>query len=305
MRPGRPSLAAIVVLTACSCSAAVKHQAAPPTYPTTDSPSTTGSPPATTTTLPALTTTSIRPATDPVGLAAELAGVEARLHSPGMHSGQLALQALRQQLAYEYLGAHPEWLPVVLTRVPALWRATVEANGNAAIDLHALSTPVTQAQLQGWRVSSPAAPAALLGDYKQGEAITGVPWQVLAAIHLVETKMSRLQGPSSAGAQGPMQFLPVTWASYGQGDIHNDRDAILAAARYLRAMGAPGDLAGAIYHYNPSQHYVRAVLAYAAQMRADPSAFAAYYHWQVVFFQGGHEVVLPEGYPGVPAIVAG
>lgn len=101
-----------------------------------------------------------------------------------------------------------------------------------------------------------------------------------------------------------MQFIPATWASYGQGNIDDDHDAILGAANYLRAMGAQGDLAGALYHYNPSHAYVQAVMAYADQMRSDPSAFTAYYHWQVLFLLGDGEVVLPEGYPTVAAVAA-
>jgi hypothetical protein len=234
-----------------------------------------------------------------------LGDVESRLHDPRTQPGLLAVEAVREQLAYETIASHPDWLPVVLARLPAQWRATVEANSAAAIDLRTLSTPLSPAQLQAWRISAPAPAATLLGYYMQAEAITGVPWQVLAAIHLVETKMSRLRVTSSAGAQGPMQFLPATWAAYGQGDINDDQDAILAAARYLQAMGAPGDLAEAIYHYNPSQQYVQAVLGYTGQMQTDPSAFAAYYQWQVVVVLEGHEVVLPVGYPQVPAIEAG
>ena len=39
-------------------------------------------------------------------------------------------------------------------------------------------------------------------------------------------------GDSTSRGQGPMQFLPSTWAIYGPGgDIHDDQDAILGAAR--------------------------------------------------------------------------
>ncbi len=309
VRPARFSLAAAVVLAAvvlAACSGPiVKHRAVAKAPPITASPVTTQAAHVTTTTAPALTGAAVHAATDPDRLAAEMTDVEIRLHGPRTSFAGLALQALRQQLAYERLAAHPDWLSVVLARVPARWRATVEANSQAAIDLSALSTPLTPGELKGWKITPPAPAATLLGYYHEAQAITGVPWDVLAAIHLVETKMSRLRVPSSAGAQGPMQFLPATWASYGQGDINSDSNAILAAARYLRAMGAPGDLAGAIYHYNPSQRYVQAVLAYAAQITTDPSAFLTYYYWQVVIVVNGNEVVLPDGYPSVPAIAAG
>src|SRR5215211_6416210 len=94
---------------------------------------------------------------------------------------------------------------------------------------------------------------------------------------------------------------PATWRRYGHGgDIHATGDAILAAARLLRANGAPADMAGALYAYNPSRRYVRAVSAYAGQLRANQRAFLGYYHWQV--FYG--DTLLPEGYPARPATPA-
>ena len=84
----------------------------------------------------------------------------------------------------------------------------------------------------------------------------------LPGIHLVETRMGRIRGASTAGALEPMQFIPSTLAVYGGGDINDLRDAILAAARLLRANGAPRDMADALWHYNPSDDYVRAVTEY-------------------------------------------
>ena len=59
------------------------------------------------------------------------------------------------------------------------------------------------------------------------------------------------------------------------------RLGVLTAARYLHASGAPGDERGALFHYNPSRAYVRAVMLYARQMIRDPRNFYAYYNWQV------------------------
>ena len=65
---------------------------------------------------------------------------------------------------------------------------------------------------------------------------SGVGWNYLAAINLIETRLGSVVGPSTAGAQGPMQFLPSTFAAYGDGgDIHSPRDSIIAAGRYLAA----------------------------------------------------------------------
>ena len=106
----------------------------------------------------------------------------------------------------------------------------------------------------------------------------GLPWQVLAAIARIESGFGRNMGPSSAGAVGYMQFLPATWAAYGvDGDGDGDRDprdyrdAIPAAARYLCASGAPGDLSGALWAYNHADWYVAQVLEQARAYTAEPA----------------------------------
>ncbi|MGC1853224.1 MAG: lytic transglycosylase domain-containing protein [Solirubrobacterales bacterium] len=93
---------------------------------------------------------------------------------------------------------------------------------------------------------------------------------ILAAINFIETGFGANLGPSSAGAQGWMQFMPATWAAYGvDGDGDGDRDpddpwdAIHAAANYLHASGAPKDWRAAIFAYNHADWYVEDVLAAA------------------------------------------
>ena len=79
-----------------------------------------------------------------------------------------------------------------------------------------------------------------------------------------------------------MQFMPATWAAYGLGgDIQDPRDAILGAANYLHANGAPGEPRRALFHYNPSQLYVEATSRYARLFARDPLAFYALYAWPV------------------------
>ena len=105
-----------------------------------------------------------------------------------------------------------------------------------------------------------------------------MPWRT-GAINLVETATGRIRGTSVAGAQGPMQFMPATWAAYGEGDINDPRDAIRGAARYLTANGAPADMAGALWNYNHSDRYVRAVQHYADLIVEHPGAYAGFHGW--------------------------
>ena len=126
------------------------------------------------------------------------------------------------------------------------------------------------------------APAAYEALYV-GAAATcpGLPWQVLSAIGQVESGHGSNTATSYAGAQGPMQFLPSTFARYavdgdgdGLADIASPADAIYTAARYLCANGggSPSGLPGALWHYNHAQWYVDLVLGIARQL--DPSIAA-------------------------------
>ncbi|MDQ4125969.1 MAG: transglycosylase SLT domain-containing protein, partial [Actinomycetota bacterium] len=150
------------------------------------------------------------------------------------------------------------------------------------------------------RLTGPAEPAGLLlRYYRRAERRFGVEWEVLAAVNYVETKFNRVRSSSSAGAQGPMQFLPSTWDAYGLGgDIHDPRDAILGAANYLHASGAPGDYRRALYAYNHSDAYVDAVLLYANRMKRRPHSYYGYYSWQVFVITTKGDVRLTG--PGLP-----
>src|SRR5439155_27193397 len=154
--------------------------------------------------------------------------------------------------------------------------------------------------LPDWAILPPEPLDALVGYYQEAQARYGVPWTYLAAIHFIETRFGRIRGPSSAGALGPMQFLPGTWDIYGEGgDIYANRDAILAAARLLRADGAPDDIDGAVFHFNPDAGYVAAVRIYASGMARDPRELYGYFEWQVIYGYEGGTVILPIGYPQV------
>lgn len=106
---------------------------------------------------------------------------------------------------------------------------------------------------------------------------TGIPWQIFAAIAKVESDFGRNMETSSAGAIGYGQFLPETWAAYGEsGDPYDFRDVIPAMGRYLMASGAPADMPRALYAYNHSWAYVDRVLSYAAAYGyVDPTSIPA------------------------------
>jgi soluble lytic murein transglycosylase-like protein len=143
--------------------------------------------------------------------------------------------------------------------------------------------------VSAFRLGPAVAAAKLRSYYAEAQCRTGIAWQLLAAINFVESDFGRLRESSVAGAQGPMQFMPSTWASYGRGDVHDPHAAILAAARFLRAAGAPRDEKAALYRYNPSPAYVDAVERYAGRIRRSERAFLQYYARPVV-------VRTPNGY---------
>lgn len=137
-------------------------------------------------------------------------------------------------------------------------------------------------------------PPLMLTLYRDAGARYGIDWSVIAAIGSIETDHGRLQAPgvhsgvNEAGCcAGPMQFdiTPEggsTWAAYGvdgnddaRKDIYDPADAVPAAARYLRANGAPDDYRRAIFAYNHASWYVDDVLERAAAYRlAEPESGA-------------------------------
>jgi hypothetical protein len=238
----------------------------------------------------------------PARLASQLTSAETLLGAGAGSPADLARQALIVQLACLRIAAHPRWARLVTAQVAPAQRAAAAADIAATADLVALTPP--GARLPPWRIITAENPAALRADYQAAQAATGVRWPYLAAINFVETDFGRIAGPSSAGAQGPMQFLPATWAIYGHGDIHGARNAILAAGRLLADHGAARDIGSALYAYNPSGRYVDAVLRYASRLRHDPHALISYYSHQVIYRLGRGWVLLPSGYGIDPAVRA-
>jgi len=236
---------------------------------------------------------------DPRELAAALAEVSAALRSSieawtasGGTSGwppprPLVLQALYEQRIYRTLALDPKLAQAVIPLLPPAVRDEATANAAAGEALFSkIRPPDHRIRL---RTRPPLPADGLLGYYEEAERRFGVAWEVLAAVNFVESKFGRVRSASSAGARGPMQFLPSTWKAYGLGgDVNDPHGAILGAANYLAASGAPANYREALHHYNPVNAYVKAVMLYARRMMRVPRTFYAYYNWQVF-------VVTPNG----------
>lgn len=150
-------------------------------------------------------------------------------------------------------------------------------------------------------LQSKSIPEEYMPIYKAAAEEYGVPWELLAAHHRVETKFSTMDPMlSPVGAEGPMQFMPCTFVGWehptcdglgkgnipeaektdpaviaeyggygvdangdGKADPFNAEDAIYSAAHYLSENGAAdGDMERAIFAYNKSDQYVSDILYY-------------------------------------------
>jgi membrane-bound lytic murein transglycosylase B len=192
----------------------------------------------------------------------------------------VTLLALHHQRLLRRMASHRALGDATLARLPRDVRGEVRDTVFARQQLAAI--PRSPGKAPRVRVGAAAPAAQLRRFYAVAERRFGVHWSVLAAVNFVESAFGRLRSKSEAGARGPMQFLPSTWKIYGMGgDIDDPRDAILAAANYLRHSGAPRSYDRALFAYNHSMHYVRAVRRLAARMRRDQRTFLTYYAWQV------------------------
>ena len=227
----------------------------------------------------------------PRRFASELTGVSAELDDaigtwmdqggpPGLPARPVMLRAIHQQRLYRGLVARPRLFERVRPLLPGRLGRIAARNVRAGARLRSLVTPLDEPP--DWEIHKPAPINELRRYYEAAGRRFDIPWEILASLNFVESRFGRILGPSSAGAVGPMQFLPSTWDAYGHGgDVNDPRDAIMGAARYLSASGAPRRMEDALFAYNRSTDYVRAILIYAHQMMSDGRIFYAYYHWQV------------------------
>ena len=192
----------------------------------------------------------------------------------------VTLLALHHQRILRRMSARRGRGDATLARLPADVRG--EARDTVFARRRLDGIPRSPGRLPRIRIGAARPASQLRGFYAKAERRFRVHWSVLAAVNFVESAFGRLRNNSEAGARGPMQFLPSTWRIYGMGgDIDDPHDAILGAANYLRRSGAPRDYDRALFAYNRSTHYVRAVRRFASRMRRDDRTFLTYYAWQV------------------------
>ncbi len=240
-------------------------------------------------------------------IAGLLSQLEPALRDPDIPEGQLPQLAHQQQVIYRQLSRNPKLATRVRQDLPPHWQLVLDrhlAARRAFLAMHR-GQPITR--VPAWRIIRPEPAELLLSHYRKAAAATGIAWEVLAAVNLVETGMGRIDGLSVANAHGPMQFLPSTWAEpgIGQGNIRDPHDAIQAAARYLVRRGGLKDIRGGLWGYNNSHHYGEGVLQYAQLLKDDPLAFRGLYHWEIHIATSAGDLWLPVGYHQIqPVAVA-
>lgn len=195
----------------------------------------------------------------------------------------VVLQSLYQQRIYRLMSRNTRLGNGTLRRLDGVLGRSARRIVGAHRELRGLVEPLPANFTFPTGRAKPA--EDLLRYYKAARRRFGVNWRVLAAVNYVETKFGKVKATSSAGAKGPMQFMPSTWRAYGLGGkVRNDRDAIMGAANYLSASGAtrgPAGLRRALWAYNHSGHYVRSVLAYMRYIKSRIRHYYTLYNWQV------------------------
>ncbi|WP_299052657.1 lytic transglycosylase domain-containing protein [uncultured Nocardioides sp.] len=243
----------------------------------------------------------LRRAEAPWEVVRQIEASEAAIRDARTSPRDLAAAGRLEQLAYRTLAVRPGWDARVRELLAPRWRSVVRDNVAARREMVALQAeyPANET-VPAWRIVRPRPAAELRSHYEAAEAEFGVGWEYLAAINLIETGMGRIVGDSVAGAKGPMQFIDPTWEQYGEGDVTDPEDAIMAAGRYLAARGFDADdpaaIDDAIYAYNNDVRYVRAIRLHAQVMERNPRAFLGYHAWDVVFSTARGDVTLPVGY---------
>ena len=203
-----------------------------------------------------------------------------------------------EQLIVRTLLRQPTWHEDFLEALPADYARIAELHLEARTELGLLHSGANPSErVPGWRIVDPEPLDVLVSHYQRAAEETGIEWEILAGINLIETVMGRIDGVSSAGALGPMQFLPTTWPEVSQGgDVLDPADAIPGAARYLVQRGGLDDIRAGLWGYNNNDHYGNAVLAYAEMLQFDERALRGFYNWEVYVGSAEGTLWLPVGY---------
>lgn len=220
-----------------------------------------------------LSTSSVTTARDVLDVAAQLSGLLAQQQQL-LGQAKTEQAAQRAETRYQQAAQRAQ-----STDQQAAQRAQdrLAVERSAAQAITASSAPVPSAGPQNAAGPLPAS-AAYLALYRSAAATCpGLTWELLAAVGQVESGHGRDVSTSSAGAQGPMQFIPGTFAAYavdgnhdGRTDIMSPADAIFTAAHFMCVHGAgtgPAGVRAALLFYNHAQWYVQLVLAVAANYR--------------------------------------
>ena len=224
------------------------------------------------------------------------------IRRPGATEVEIATAASAQQVGYRQLGDHPEWDAAVFAALPVELQPIAESHAAARRDLRALTgEPSTEMPACG-ASSLPFPPPISSPRIRRPIPSSGFRGKYLAAINLVETGMGRIRGRRWRAREGPMQFMPETWAAYGEGDVNDPAQAIRGAARYLTANGAPGDMTGALWNYNHSDRYVRAVQRYADLIVEHPQAYAGFHSWGIWYWTTAGDLYLPIGWEALEKV---
>ena len=230
--------------------------------------------------------------------AAMFISVQDGLRAPGSTQADWADLGHAEQLIVRTMLRRPEWSDTFFAALPDDYARIAELHLTARTELGLLHSGAPASErVPAWRIIDPEPMDVLVEHYQRASEETGIEWEVLAGINLIETVMGRIDGVSSAGALGPMQFLPTTWPEVSQGgDVLDPADAIPGAARYLVQRGGLDDIRAGLWGYNNSDNYGNAVLAYAELLRFDERALRGFYNWEVYVGSAEGTLWLPVGF---------
>jgi membrane-bound lytic murein transglycosylase B len=225
-----------------------------------------------------------RQADEAAGAIAQAQAVSTRDAAQAADGGAVEAVAGLRDVAAQ-VSAMTEALATARQRLETL---TAEAATLQVAEDAAAALAAAQAQAAALDASAAGAAAGVhsrpvAGDYtdlyvRAAATCAGMRPALLAAVGQVESGHGANVGPSSAGALGPMQFMPATFAAYGVDgnedgtlDVLDPADAVFSAANYLCANGGGQGReaeSSALFRYNHADWYVAMVQRVADELDA-------------------------------------